>query len=184
MRAAILLIPVMAAAAVAVAGAPPGLGNDSMDLNMTADFNTLDMSELEMNAAMSVSGPDWLSGGDWIYGGTEQSGARWFIDLRTSDLESRPIRVMARSDESEVQGSRYGFIERELTIDCAKYRYRIERTRHYDRDGHAAGPEQRGGGPLIRAGTGGVYGEVAQSACSHGILTDEMIANSTTMNGM
>ena len=183
MRAAVLLIPVIAAAAVAVAGAPPGLDN-MMDLNMATDFNTLDMSELDMNAAVTVSGPDWLSGGDWIYGGTEQSGARWFIDLRTSDLESRPIRVMARSDESEVQGSRYGFIERELSIDCAKYRYRIERTRHYDRDGRAAGSEQRGGGPLLRAGTESVYGEVAQSACYHGTITDEMLANSTTMNGM
>ena len=185
MRAAILLAPAIAAAAVAVAGAPPNYGNDVMDLNMQADLNVFEA--VEGNAAdmnVTIDGPEWLVGGDWIYGGTEESGANWYINLQTSDLESRPIRVMARSDESEVQGSRYGFTERELSIDCAKYRYRVERTRHYDRDGRSAGPEQRGGGPLVRAAPESIYASVAQQACDHSTMTDEMLANSTVMNGM
>ncbi|HEY0326114.1 MAG TPA: hypothetical protein VGC46_09085 [Allosphingosinicella sp.] len=183
MRAVVWLVPMIAAAAVAVASAPPGYdpgGNDMMDLNMQVDLNAFETIEAEMNA----SGPAWLSGGNWIYGGSEESGANWYIDVRTTDLETRPIRVMVRADESTVAGSRYGFTERELSIDCAKYRYRVERTRHYDRAGRSAGPEQRGGGPLVRAAPESVYASVAQQACYHGTMTDEMLANSTLMNGM
>ena len=178
MRASILLIPAVAAAAVAVASAPPGQGNDMMDVN------AFDMSDLDMDSALAATGPAWLSGGEWIFGGAEENGARWYIDLRTSDLEARPMRIMARTDESEVEGSRYGFIEREMTVDCGKYRYRIERTRHYDRDGRAAGPEQRGGGPLIMAEVESIEAAVAHAVCTHDTITEEMYGNISVMNGM
>ena len=183
MRAVILLLPMIAVAAVAVASAPPGYdpGGNMMDLNMQVELNAFEAVEADMNASM---GPAWLSGDYWVYGGTDESGANWYIDLRTSDLEARPIRVMVRADESAVAGSRYGFTERELAIDCGKYRYRVERTRHYDRDGRSAGAEQRGGGQLMRAAPESVYASVAQQACDHGTLTGEMLENSTTMNGM
>ena len=179
MRAAVLLLPIIAAAAVAVASAPPA-GNDMIDVNIDAELNA---ALADMNVAMAT-GPAWAMDGEWLYGGTEDTGAAWYIDLRASDLEARPIRVMARRDESAVAGSRFGFTERELAIDCAKYRYRIVLTRHYDRDGNATGPVEAGGGPLIRAAPGSVYAELAQQACFSGTLTDEMIANSTVMNAM
>lgn len=187
MRAAVLLLPIIAAAAVAVAGAPPGhdpYGNDGMDLNVAAALDAeMNATYADMNAAMSV-GPAWARDGEWLYGGTDETFAAWYIDLRTSDLEARPIRVVARSDDSAAAGSRYGFTERELTIDCAKFRYRIVRTRHYDHAGNAAGPEEPGGGPLVRAAPGSIYAAVSQEACFNGSLTDDMIANSTVMNGM
>ncbi len=96
------------------------------------------------------------------------------------------MRVRVRTDDAAVAGSRYGFTERDLAIDCAKYRYRVERTRHYDLDGRSAGPEQPGGGPLVRAAPGSAYANLAQEACFHGPLSDDMLANLTTtvMNGM
>ena len=185
MRAAALLLPIVALAAVAVASAPPGYGPDG-DFNtaMTMDTNVSDMSAdmnaVDYNMAESAVAPAWVADGEWLYGGSDDSGATWYIDLRASDLEARPIRVRVRAEESAMAGSRYGFTERDLAIDCAKYRYRVERTRHYDRDGRAAGPEQPGGGPLVRAAPGSFYAGVAQEACFHGMITDAMIANLTT----
>ena len=48
MRAAVLLLPIIAAAAVAVASAPPG-GNATMDVDIEAELNA---ALADMNAAM------------------------------------------------------------------------------------------------------------------------------------
>ena len=180
MRAAILLLPIVAIGAVAVSSAPPaGDYNSAMTMDTVMDVNAADMNA---TAGMPIA-PTWAGGGDWLYGGTEESGVNWYIDERASDFEARPARVIVRSDDSAVEGSRYGFTERELAIDCAKMRYRVARTRHYDRAGNAAGPVQPGGGPLIRAGTDGIYGQVVQTACVEAMLS-QGLANMVSMNGM
>ena len=181
MRAAVLLIPLVAGTAVTVVGAPPDYDSSGNDLMMT---NSVDLNAVDYNVVGMPTGPDWAGDGNWIYGGTEESGANWYIDLRTSDFEARPVRVIVRSDDAAVDGSRYGFIEREMTIDCGKYRYRIERMRHYDREGRSVGPEQRGGGPLVMAEVESIHASVAQAACTHGTITGEMYGNVTVMNGM
>ena len=181
MRAAVLLLPAIAAAAVAVASAPPGhdpYGNDAMMVN------SVDLNALDYNVVGAPTGPEWAADGNWVYGGTEDSGANWYIDLRASDLEARPMRVVVRADDAAVESSRYGFTERELTIDCPKLRYRVERTRHYDRNGAAAGPVQPGGGPLVRAADEGIYSQVAQSACIEAMADELANTAETVMNGM
>ena len=182
MRAAVLLFPIFAMGAVAVSSAPPGVDyNSAMTMDTVMDANAADMNA---TAGMPIA-PAWAGGGNWLYGGTEESGVNWYIDQRASDFEARPARVIVRSDDSVVEGSRYGFTERELALDCAKMRYRVARTRHYDRAGHAAGPVQPGGGPLIRAGSHGIYDQIVQTACIEAMI-DDGLANLTTtvMNGM
>lgn len=180
MRAAVLLLPIVALGAVAVSSAPPGVDfNSAMTMDTVMDVNAADMNA---TAGMPIA-PAWAGGGDWLYGGTEESGVNWYIDQRASDFEARPARVIVRSDDSVVEGSRYGFTERELALDCAKMRYRVTRTRHYDREGNAAGPVQSGGGPLIRAGTDGIYGQVVQTACIEAMIS-QGLANLVSMNGM
>ena len=180
MRAAVLLLPIVATAAAAVSSAPPG-----GDYNTATTVDTvMDMNAADMDAtAGRPLPPAWAMGDDWLYGGTEESGVNWYIDQRASDFEARPARVIVRSDDSAIEGSRYGFTERELALDCAKMRYRVTRTRHYDREGNATGPVQPGGGPLIRAGTDGIYGHVVQTACVVAMLS-QGLANMVSMNGM
>lgn len=181
MRAAILLLPIVAIGAVAVSSAPPaGDYNSAMTMDTVMDVNAADMNA---TAGMPIA-PTWAGGGDWLYGGTEESGVNWYIDERASYFEARPARVIVRSDDSAVEGSRYGFTERELTIDCPKLRYRVERTRHYDRNGAAAGPVQTGGGPLVRAVDEGIYSQVAQSACIEAMADELANTAETVMNGM
>ena len=180
MRAAVLLLPIIAMGAVAVSSAPPGVDyNSAMTMDTVMDVNAADMNA---TAGMPIA-PAWAGGGDWLYGGTEESGVNWYIDERASDFEARPARVIMRSDDSAVEGSRYAFTERELAVDCAKLRYRVARTRHYDRGGNAVGPYQAGGGPLIRAGTDGIYSQVVQTACIEAMIS-QGLANMVAMNAM
>src|SRR5688572_28963804 len=64
MRAAVLLLPLIAAAAVAVASAPPGYGPEG-DYNtaMTMDTNAADMNLLDYNVVQSAFAPAWIADG-------------------------------------------------------------------------------------------------------------------------
>lgn len=185
MRAALLLIPLAALAAVSVAAG--GQDAESMDVSNAAEeaadaaeADAFDMATMGNVTEAAAPRPAWLSGRTWLIAAEAETGAIWYFEALDSDFTRRPYRVLLRTDESGDPASPHDNSERLAEIDCAGHRYRILRTTHYDHAGRATEANERGDGRMVPMAPGSVFAAVEETICRHAGNPGETV----TTNGM